>query len=103
MRFPESARADARRQEPSLNRRATTDTIDPRGTPKMANTVIGSTIVIDGEITGSDALVVQGAIKGRIQITESVFVENSARLEADLDVETVELLAYSPDGDPVEG
>ena len=57
----------------------------------MANTVIGSTIVIDGEITGSYALVVQGAIKGRIQLTESVFVENSARLEADLDVETVEI------------
>ena len=57
----------------------------------MANTVIGSTIVIDGEISGSDTLVVQGAVKGRIALTESVFVESSARLDADLEVDAVEI------------
>ena len=57
----------------------------------MANTVIGSTRTIDGEITGSDALVVQGTIKGRIAVTENVFIENSARVEADMDAEAVEI------------
>ncbi len=32
----------------------------------MANTVIGSSIVIDGEITGDEDLVIQGTVKGKI-------------------------------------
>jgi cytoskeletal protein CcmA (bactofilin family) len=57
----------------------------------MANTVIGSSISIDGEITGNEPLVIQGTVKGRIQLTESVFIENSAQVEADLEVESVEV------------
>lgn len=33
-----------------------------------ANTVIGSSIVIDGEITGDEDLVIQGTVKGKIQL-----------------------------------
>jgi len=57
----------------------------------MANTVIGNSIVIDGEITGDEALVVQGTVKGRIALDESVFVENSATLEADVEADSVEI------------
>ncbi len=57
----------------------------------MANTVIGSTIVIDGEISGEEAVVVQGTVKGRIATSQSVFVENSATLEADVEADSVEV------------
>ena len=57
----------------------------------MANSVIGSTIVVDGEITGEEALVVQGTIKGKISLSESIYVESSARVEADMEAETVEI------------
>jgi cytoskeletal protein CcmA (bactofilin family) len=57
----------------------------------VASTVIGSTITIEGEISGDEALVVQGAIKGRIAVSEAVFVENSASVEADVEAEEVEI------------
>ena len=57
----------------------------------MANTVIGSSIVIDGEISGDEALVVQGTVKGRISLKEGLFVEGSGVVEADIDTQTVEI------------
>ena len=57
----------------------------------MANTIIGSTIVIDGEITGNEALVIQGTVKGRISLQESLYVEASGVVEADIETENVEI------------
>ncbi len=57
----------------------------------MANTIIGSTIVIDGEITGNEPLVIQGTVKGRIALQESLFVENSGVVEADVTSENIEI------------
>ena len=57
----------------------------------MANSVIGSSIVIDGEISGDEGLIVQGTIKGRVQVSGGVFVENSGQLEADVEAESVEV------------
>ena len=57
----------------------------------MANTVIGSSIVVEGEITSSEAIVVQGTIKGKVGTSQGVFVENSATLEADVSAESVEV------------
>ena len=57
----------------------------------MANTVIGSSITIDGEVSGDEALVVQGTVKGRIETSQSVFVENSGTLEADVEADSVEI------------
>ncbi len=57
----------------------------------MANTVIGSSIVIDGEITGDEDLVVQGTVKGRIALKESLFVEASGVVEADIDAQNVDV------------
>ena len=42
-----------------------------------ANTIIGSSIVIDGEITGEEDLVIQGTVKGKVVLKESLYVEGS--------------------------
>src|SRR5690606_34571967 len=55
----------------------------------MANTVIGSTIVIDGEITGDEDLVVQGTVKGRVSLRENILVEESGVLEANVETATI--------------
>jgi cytoskeletal protein CcmA (bactofilin family) len=57
----------------------------------VANTVIGSSITIDGEISGDEDLVVQGTVKGKISLKESLFVEASASVEADIEVQNVEI------------
>ncbi|MBX7115182.1 MAG: polymer-forming cytoskeletal protein [Myxococcaceae bacterium] len=57
----------------------------------MANTVIGSSIVIDGEISGDEDLVIQGTVKGKISLKESLYVENSGVVEADIDTQNVEI------------
>ena len=57
----------------------------------MANTVIGSSIVIDGEISGDEDLVIQGTVKGKISLKESLFVEGSGTVEADIDTQNVEV------------
>lgn len=57
----------------------------------MANTVIGNSIVIDGEISGDEAITVQGTVKGRIQISENLYLENSSTLEADVEADTIEV------------
>ncbi len=55
----------------------------------MANTVIGSTIVIDGEITGDEDLVVRGTVKGRVSLREHITVEDSGVVEANVDTATI--------------
>ena len=57
----------------------------------MANTVIGSSIVIDGEISGDEDLVIQGTVKGKIAVKESLFVEASGLVEADIETQNVEV------------
>jgi len=55
----------------------------------MANTVIGSTIVIDGEISGDEDLVVLGTVKGRISLRENILVEQSGVVEASIETATI--------------
>ncbi len=57
----------------------------------MANTIIGSSIVIDGEITGDEDLVIQGTVKGKIQLKESLYVEESGSVEADIETQNVDI------------
>ncbi|MEE9384181.1 MAG: polymer-forming cytoskeletal protein [Nannocystaceae bacterium] len=64
----------------------------------MANTVIGSTIVIDGEITGADELTVLGTVKGRISVSESMTVEAGGTVEASIEATTI-TVAGSVTGD----
>lgn len=57
----------------------------------MANTVIGSTIVIDGEINGDEDLTIRGTVKGRISTTAHLVVESSGTVEADIATRHVEV------------
>jgi len=57
----------------------------------MAHTIIGSSIVIDGEITGDEALVIQGTVKGRISLKEQLVVEESGVVEADIATQNVQI------------
>jgi len=57
----------------------------------MANTVIGSTIVIDGEISGDEDLVIRGTVKGKIVLKESCFIEATGVVEADIETQNVEI------------
>lgn len=55
----------------------------------MANTIIGSSIVIDGEISGDEDLVIRGTVKGKVTLKENLHVENSGVVEADIQTATV--------------
>ena len=55
----------------------------------MANTIIGSTIVIDGEITGEEDLIIEGTVKGKISLKQNLIVEKSGVVEADIETQTV--------------
>ncbi len=57
----------------------------------MANTVIGSNLIIDGEISGDEDLVIQGTVKGRISLKESLIIEGSGVVEADIETQNVEI------------
>ncbi len=56
-----------------------------------AHTLIGSSIVIDGDISGGEDLVVLGTVKGRIALKESLFVEGSGVIEADVETASIEI------------
>lgn len=57
----------------------------------MAETVIGKGIVIDGEIMGSEPVIVEGVVKGRIALDSTVIVASGGVVEADLDSDDVEI------------
>jgi cytoskeletal protein CcmA (bactofilin family) len=54
-------------------------------------TVIGSTFHIVGEIHGEEELIVLGSVQGKIILKDSLVVEASARVEADLETRSVEI------------
>ena len=55
------------------------------------NTVIGSSIIVDGEISGEEPLVIQGTVKGQVTLQESVYVDKSGIVEANLNIQRVEI------------
>jgi cytoskeletal protein CcmA (bactofilin family) len=52
-------------------------------------TIIGSSITIDGEISGDEDLVVHGTVKGKIAVKSKVTVDASGVVEADIETPTV--------------
>ena len=50
----------------------------------MADTVIGPNITIDGEITGSEPVLVEGTVKGRIATEAAITVAQGGVVEADV-------------------
>jgi cytoskeletal protein CcmA (bactofilin family) len=57
----------------------------------MASTFIGSSITVDGEITTDDKLVVAGTVKGKIGAKQSVVIERSGVVSADVEAESVQI------------
>jgi cytoskeletal protein CcmA (bactofilin family) len=55
----------------------------------MANTVIGSSIVIDGEISGDEDLVILGTVKGQVSLRENILVERDGVVEANVETSTI--------------
>ena len=58
-------------------------------TKPMANTVIGSSIVVDGEISGEEPITILGTVKGKVAVAQSVVIEAGATVEADIEGQTV--------------
>ena len=52
--------------------------ISPRRETRMASTVIGAGITIEGEITSDEDVVVQGTVRGKLTAKEAVTVEHGA-------------------------
>ncbi|NCZ97145.1 MAG: hypothetical protein EBZ44_05345 [Verrucomicrobia bacterium] len=50
-----------------------------------SQTVIGKTVTIKGEIQGSEPLIIEGTVEGRVQIETSVMIRDSGLVKADLD------------------
>jgi cytoskeletal protein CcmA (bactofilin family) len=50
----------------------------------MAGTVIGEGLIVEGDITAEDEVVVQGTVRGKLSSTDTVVVENGAVVEADV-------------------
>ena len=55
----------------------------------MSDTIIGPNITIDGEITGTDPVVVEGTVKGRIATEALVTVAEAGHVEADVETPQV--------------
>ena len=60
----------------------------------MAETVIGKSITIDGEISGTEPVIVEGSVKGKISLESSVVVASGAVVEADINTEEVEISGH---------
>ena len=60
----------------------------------MASTIIGGSIVIDGEITGDESLVIQGTVKGKINVAEALQIDNGALVEADIDTQAITIAGH---------
>lgn len=52
------------------------------GTP--SGTVIGSGLVIEGELSGSDAVTVEGEVRGTVNLSAALTVAEGATVEADV-------------------
>ena len=58
-------------------------------TKPMANTVIGSGIIVDGEISGEEPITILGTVKGKVAVAQNVIIEAGATVEADIEGQTV--------------
>lgn len=57
----------------------------------MADTIIGSNISIEGEISGTDAVTILGSVRGRVTVKDMVTVSAGGRVEADIESASVEV------------
>jgi cytoskeletal protein CcmA (bactofilin family) len=57
--------------------------------PAFHGTYLGPNVVIDGTVSGSEAVVVEGTIKGRINVTNDLRIGTKARVEATVHAKNV--------------
>lgn len=57
----------------------------------MAETIIGSNITIQGDITGNEGVTILGTVRGNISVKDVVIVPQGGRVEADIDSQAVEI------------
>jgi cytoskeletal protein CcmA (bactofilin family) len=57
----------------------------------LAGTVIGASLVVDGELTGADPVLVRGLLRGRVETSAAMVVEEGATVEADVHVRRLEV------------
>lgn len=55
----------------------------------MGNTVIGSSIVVDGEISGEETLTILGTVKGKISVAQNLVVEPGGNVEANVEAQSL--------------
>ena len=60
---------------------------DPQ--PAFNGTYFGPNVVVDGTVSGSEAVVVEGTIKGRINVTNDLRIGTKARVEATVHAKNV--------------
>lgn len=57
----------------------------------MADTIIAKGITIDGEISGTEPVLVEGTVKGKISLDATVTVAEEGLVEADLETTEVQI------------
>ena len=55
----------------------------------MAQTIIGSSVVVDGDISGDESVVIEGTVKGKVTVKDALVVEKSGIVEADVQAATL--------------
>jgi cytoskeletal protein CcmA (bactofilin family) len=60
-----------------------------KDTRPMGNTIIGSSIIVDGEISGEEPLTILGTVKGKIAVAQNLSVENGATVEANIEAQAL--------------
>ena len=60
----------------------------------MASSIIGSSMVIDGEVGGDEDLVVQGTVRGRLSSGRTLIIEAGAVVEAEIRAKVVEIAGH---------
>ena len=57
----------------------------------MADTIIGTNITIEGDISGSDPLIIEGIVRGTVSVKSAVTVTQDGHVEANVDSQSIEI------------
>ena len=57
----------------------------------MPVTTIGNSLILDGELQGTTGLSIQGIVKGKIEIDNTIIVEKGAVIKADIKAKDVQI------------
>ena len=80
--------ADARREPSGLK----TDPLPPAAPRKSGNSVVGPSIIVQGDMTGDEDLVVQGRVEGSISLKKNlVTVGKDGRVNATVNAQSIRI------------